>query len=200
MQRGAGKPRGVTFLELMVVLVILAVFCVFSFPVMKGTHRRNQMKAAVRDLVLLAKYARQEAVLRGKTTELRLDISKNRYRLALEPEEKSSRSSAPENKRAIEQIHELDPQKKQMFFKSVESATDSFGRENIAKIRFFSNGSASPSTIVIQDGTNERRQMTIEIAGASGAARAYNGPPQPPPEASPEATPEATPEAKPTPK
>jgi prepilin-type N-terminal cleavage/methylation domain-containing protein len=172
--------RGVTFLELMIVLAILSVFLVFTFPMMKGTHRRNQLNAATRQFALLAKYARQEAILRGKTTELRVEIQKNSYRLVLDPEKESARNSGREDLREIEKTRELDAQRKRIRFSQIESATDPFGHEQIARIKFFSNGSASASTLVIED--LDKRQMTVEIAGASGAVRAYSGPPEPPPE------------------
>jgi len=172
--------RGVTFIELMIVLVILSVFLVLTFPMMKGTHRRNQLNAAVREFVLLAKYARQQAILRGKTTELRVEITKNAYRLVLDPDKEPARNSRGDNPSDIEKPRELGAQRKGIFFSKIESATDPFGHEQIARIKFFGNGSASASTIVIED--PEKRRMTIEIAGASGAVRAYSGPALPLPE------------------
>lgn len=170
--------RAVSFMEIMIVLVILGIMIAVTIPSMKGFYQKNQISAAARELAQVARYARQQAILRNATTEIRLDIDENRYRLELEPEStnrRRSRSSRRDRSQPMERVRYLDAKREEIFFKLVESTTDPFGRDNVAKIRFFKNGAASPSTIVI---ARDSRQMTIEIAGATGAIRVYEGPPE----------------------
>lgn len=169
--------RAFSTVELMVVMIVLSVFLLFSMPLMKNAHKRNKLEAAAREVTVLARYARQQAILRNQTTELRLDIPENRFRIELNPEgEEGRRNSRRNHNRNIEKAHYLDKKHNRIYFKKVESVTDPFGRDKIAHIKFFKNGSASPSHILIAD--DEDKKITVEIAGASGAVRMYKGEPE----------------------
>jgi len=178
MPSGAHRyPRGATFIELMVVLMVLCVLAAASAPMLKGYYQRNQLRAAAREFAALARYARQTAILRNGNTEIHIDFKHDRYRLVLNPRERSDfLISRKEDLNEAERVRELGSAHQKVFFKTVESATDPFGSEQIVKIRFFKNGSASASTIVIAGADNS--QMTIEIAGATGAIRTCRGAPR----------------------
>jgi type II secretion system protein H len=176
---GLARRRGVTFVEIMVVLMILSIMALVSVPTLKGYYRKNELKVAAREFVAVARYARQEAILRNSPTEVQIDFKHDSYRLVLDPMKKSDfRSSHRESTGEIEQEHVLATATQKLFFEKVESATDPFGAKGIARIRFFRNGSVSASTIVIA--SPDKRRMTVQIAGATGAMRVYQGEPEVP--------------------
>ncbi|NQU44978.1 prepilin-type N-terminal cleavage/methylation domain-containing protein [bacterium] len=175
------NARGVTFLEIMIVLVIMGIFLILGIPSMRGYYEKNKLNAAARELVQIARYGRQQAILRSHATELRIRIDEDRYQLVLEVEQEkmpggSRRRSQSPNRMAG--VRNLDNEKGRIHFEMVESATDPFGADELARIRFFKDGSASPSTIVISG--EKKNLMTIEISGASGAIQAYEGAPREP--------------------
>lgn len=163
----------------MVVLVILSIMILVSIPTMKGYYRKNELKVAAREFVATARYARQMAILRNKPTEIQINFKKDTYRLVLDPVKKSDyRSSSEKAPDSMQQEHELATRTQKIFFEKVESSTDPFGTDQTIRIRFFKNGSASASTIVIS--SPDKRQMTVEIAGATGAVHVSEGEPKPP--------------------
>ena len=183
--------RAVTFIELAIVLVILSLLVLVSAPTLKGYYKRTQLSTAAREFIALARYARQSAIMRNSATELRIDFKHDCYQLVLDPKERSDfRTSYKEELNEMERVRDLGSSRQTLYFKTVESATDPFGAEQIVKIRFFKNGSVSASTIVLADSDNN--QMTIEIAGATGAIRVYRGAPRPA-DAAATPTPEPTP-------
>ena len=60
-----------TLIEVMIVMVIIGIFTAITFPTLRGVHQRGKLGAGAREFALLARFARQQAILRGKTTELR---------------------------------------------------------------------------------------------------------------------------------
>ncbi|MBN1868653.1 GspH/FimT family pseudopilin [Candidatus Sumerlaeota bacterium] len=169
--------RGVTFIEIMVVLLILGVFSMVAIPSMRGFHRQGKLSAAVREFVLTARYARQQAVLRNHSTEISIDSKSDTYRFVAEPDERRTHATSRNNRSEMEQVRKLGgTEKNRIHFATVEIGTDPFGRGESAWLRFRKDGSASACTVVVADATGQC--VTIVIAGATGAVRTYAGPPR----------------------
>ena len=170
--------RAVTFLELMIVLIIMMVFVGLSFPLIKGAHSKSKMAAAAREFAMTVRLARQQAILRHQTVEVCVEFEKDRYWLDLRPEGDNRRtySSYREKKEEIERMHEVSNKHGGLALHSVQSSTDPFGGKPVIRIKFFKDGSASPSTVIFGD--EKPRYMTVEIAGATGNVRAYAGRPE----------------------
>jgi len=172
---GAQRParRAVTFLEILVVLLILGMLMALSIPMMKGTYGRNKLTAAAREIASLARFARQQAVLRGSDTQLVLDEEKNEFYLRLNPEKKGrrggSRSSVRDTKESMEERHTLDAERGHIKFVGIETAYEAGRREKERIVEFRRNGSATPATVVVADEMD--RVYTIYIAGATGGVR-----------------------------
>lgn len=162
----------------MVVLIIMMAFVGLSFPVIKGVHQKGKMNAAARELAITARLARQEAILRGQTVELHIDFQRDRYWIDLAPgfDRDGVYTSREEDRESIEEVHTVEDKLGGLYIQSVQSATDPFGSEQLVRIKFFKDGSATPSTVLLADG--KPRYMTIEIAGATGNVRAHKGPPK----------------------
>jgi type II secretion system protein H len=179
---GGAKRRarqGVTFLEILVVLLILGLLMALSVPIMKGTYGRNKLTAAAREMAALARYARQQAVLRGSDTQLVLDEEKNRFYLRLNPEKKGrrgSRSSVRDTKESMEETHDLDAERGRIKFVGIATAYENGRREKEQIVEFRRNGSATPATVVLADEMD--RAYTIRISGATGGVRVEAGPPE----------------------
>ena len=173
-----GSARGVTFLEIMVVLVVLGVLAAVTAPNFTGSHERNKLKAATRELALLAKYARQQAVLRNTRTEIYVDVQEHKYWLDLTPPDmpRRIRSSRRDRRGNMEADHFLDKRQGRIQFLSATSAADEELEPDVSRIQFHRNGSASAATVVIVD--QKERQMTVEITGSTGGVRAYKGEPK----------------------
>ncbi len=174
--------RGVSFLEIMVVLLILSLLMALSIPMMKGTYGRNKLSAAAREIAALARYARQQAVLRDHNTQLVLDEEKNQYYLRLNPEKKvrrGSRSSVRGTKESMEEMHSLDAERGRIQFVGIATAYEAGRREKEQIVEFQRNGSATPATVVVGDVEDDvDRAYTIRISGATGGVRVDQGKPK----------------------
>ena len=159
--RGA-RCKGMTLLEIMTVITILAAMMVVVFPRMVNMHNKNKMRAAARELVALMKYARTEAVFGERTTEIFLDTGKNEFWLDLrEPEtnEKGRGRSTKAKKRQLEQKRQLGDK---IFIENVQTVEDNVIKDKIVAIDFFADGSASPTMLTLGYTKNDSK-MTIEV-------------------------------------
>ena len=172
------RQRGMTLLELSIVLVILAVLTIFSVPNMRGLYERNKLVTSSRELVSLIRYARAEAITNERETEIRIDVKKDRYRLDLNRYKYAEvRGSGDRRSRKPEQVEHIRHLPRFVNFKEVATSIDPEAREKIAKIVFFPNGSATWTTIVLENrppGKEARvRHMVIEVSHATGLPEVY---------------------------
>lgn len=177
-RRASHIARGVTFVELMVVIFILMLLVGVSVPTMLGVYRRSQLSAAARELASLARLARQRAVLTGHHTELEVDQDKGTYRLILTPEDPRQRirTSASPNPSPMERTRTLAEGGSRVRFLRADSAVTEHRGSEPVKILFYRNGTATPATIVLAD--DKKRQMTVQVIGATGDVRLGAGSPE----------------------
>ena len=168
------KRTGITLLEILIVMTILLIMLAFSIPSMKGLHQRNQLHTSAREVVALLKYARGEAVLGEKQVEVRFDVPGDRYRLDLrEQDESARRRDREQTRKTVEKIRYLPLT---IHFLEITTQAEADEKPGIAGILFYPNGSATAATIVMQ--SERGRTMTIEVAGATGLSKAYDGLPE----------------------
>jgi type IV fimbrial biogenesis protein FimU len=168
------RRTGVTLLEILIVISILCVLLAISIPSMKVVHQRNQLHISAREVVALLKYARGEAVLGEKEVEVRFDVPGDRYRLDLR--ESGEGEYVRERDRVLKSSERIRHLPRTVHFLEITSEAEADEKAGIARIIFYPNGSATAATIIL--GNDRKRNMTIEVAGATGLTRAYNGLPQ----------------------
>lgn len=167
----ARRRRAVTFIELMIVLAIMGVMLSITLFSVKGSMGRNRLSAAARDLVSVARYARQKAVMRGEGTEIRLDMEKGRFQFRLSPVRRKgrSRNSGSGKRTRMERVRYLSERQGDVYFKRIMLEGIEQDKGGIIKVRFNKNGSAMP-TVIVLSGT-KGGTLQIEIAGSTGAVR-----------------------------
>lgn len=191
--RHSGSGRGMTFIEIMIVIVIFGVLMALAVPSMSKMHNRNKFSAAAREMTNVLRYARQQAVLRHNTTEVLFWIEKNEYKLDMQPPDtvkKKSYSSRRRSSDPMENTRKVDPKHKRTIIEEITSGdTDkrAFQSKNrdAMRVRFYRNGSATPATILLrydrkskdETGKNKFLYMTVQVAGATGAVRVITGKP-----------------------
>lgn len=166
-----GSRRGFTLLEMTIVITILAVFMIMAIPSMRGPHSRNKLRASAREIVALTRHARSAAVLNGANATLELELDTGRYRLDLRKVHRERKKMKRKtNERAVEiwqYLHE------DIFFNSVYSWDQPDEKRGIARIVFYPDGSASDSSIVLEN--NYERQITVVINRATSEAEIFEG-------------------------
>ncbi|MDR1351172.1 MAG: GspH/FimT family protein [Zoogloeaceae bacterium] len=64
------KMRGFTLLELMIILMLIAVFAAFAVPAFKHRMERTKVEASTDELLTALRFARGEAITRGTEVSL----------------------------------------------------------------------------------------------------------------------------------
>ncbi len=174
--------RGITLLELMVVIMILAIMTVFVVPNMRGLRERNKLVSASRQIVSLIRYARTEAITGERETEIRFDVEGGRYRLDLNryiPSSNGSWSRSEKKRSEFEHIRHLPHF---VYFKEVATDADPDSRGKIGRVVFYPDGSATGATIVLENRPPRKkgktRYMTIEVPPATALPEVYNKTPE----------------------
>jgi len=71
--------KGFTFVELMLVVIIIGVLASISTPLFRRTFNDIQLANASQEIVSLTRYARQKAIVERNLYRLNLDSYKNSY-------------------------------------------------------------------------------------------------------------------------
>ncbi|MCX7015849.1 MAG: GspH/FimT family pseudopilin [Candidatus Sumerlaeota bacterium] len=168
--------RGVTFLELMVVLTILSIFFMVAIPAMQGPHEKNKLRADARQLVSEMRYARSAAVLNQRDVILEIELNKDRYRLDLNREEKKDNEYGKRNEAAPDQdMEQWRGLNKNIHVVQVYSWEKADQKSGVGRIRFYADGSASAASIILRNKTGQ--YMTVVVNRATAEAQVFNGPP-----------------------
>jgi len=183
--REGGRHRAraaFTFVEMMIVIVILGTLLVLTIPTMKGLQERKRLSTGARELVAMFRYARGEAVMGEKVVQTRIDVKGGRYQLRLEPEvvETALRTRIdPPRKTAEEGIRRLP---RDIVFVDAYAWSEQVDQDGRVTLEFYPNGTVTPVIIVMKDKRQKRakdnKTMTIELARASGKCRFYPGLPK----------------------
>lgn len=170
--------RGITFLEMMIVVVILGVLISVVGANLRGTGQRAALFGAARELVSACNVARQAAISTEREVYLRFDLESHRWRMRLNisPEEEDRR--ARYNHDAVydlEMPRELPPK---ISFSKIEMNTveDRSSRTKYPQVTFFPNGTATEG--IIQLISDRGRAITIQITRATGRVEVYQGEPR----------------------
>lgn len=175
--RHINANRGVTLLELSVVMMILVILLMFAVPNMRGLQERNKLITTSRKIASLTRYARAEAINGERETQIRIDVKKHRFRLDLmkiNTEILGSYDRKNQKRGKLEQIEYLP---KFVYFKSVSTEEDPLGRDKVATISFFPDGSATGTSIILENNLPRKdrkpRYLGIYIAHTTGLPEVF---------------------------
>ncbi len=175
--RGRNR-RGVTFLEILMVISIMAIMFLVATPRLKGTFLQNELVTTTRDLARLMRLARSEAVYSDKPVPLRINLDDAWYQLSLPPrdDDKDTSSYRGQEKRRSEVEQKRYLPLDVEFAEITTDAPPDPENDNIVRLIFFPNGTATASTIILEG--RKGNAMTIDLAPSTGYSRVYKGRPE----------------------
>ena len=177
---GMAIQRGVTFIELVIVVVILSILLLFAVPNMRGVYERNKLVSASRQIISLIRYARAEAITGEREIELTFDVERNKYWLDLKKFDRilGSGDRKTERRELIEQENSL-PQF--VYFNKITTEDDEEGQEKTDVITFYPDGSATGASIVLVNKTPRKKSpeyLVIEVSHATALPNVYQMSPE----------------------
>ena len=78
------KQRGLTFLEILVVVIIMGFLAAASIPKLGKSYQHLRLQQKTDHLIQLMLYAQSHSVMQGRRTRLSIDQNQNRYWLEVE--------------------------------------------------------------------------------------------------------------------
>lgn len=141
--RGAAA-RGVTLLELLIVLAIMAIVAGFMIPMFGGPISTSELRSAARELAAGLRLAQSEAVSQRRQTFLVLDVAGKRFKVDNDPHE-----------------HKLPSKIELKLF----TAQNDLVSDSVGSIRFFPDGGSNGGRITVASGD---RKFDVDIDWLTG--------------------------------
>jgi len=139
--------RGFTLLEILLALTIAVLITAVAIPNFTPLLARAQLYSAARDIGSGLRYARGQAMARGKESEFELDVHKHFYRV-------TGRNKA----------YSLSEQVRLSLF----TADAEVAGEGVGKIRFYPDGSSTGGRVTLDGGGQKR---LVDISWLTGEVR-----------------------------
>lgn len=158
------RDRGVTLLEILTVITIMAVMMAVSFPLMRNMNEKNKLRATAREIVALMKYARTESVFGERITEIIFDLEKQQYWLDLrEPDPKTGNYDPKGKKRQLEQKRDFN---KKIWIDEISTYDSNIVKDKLIAIDFYPDGSATPAMLTLTNAGGSK--LTVELVKSTG--------------------------------
>ncbi len=138
------RSRGMTLLEILIVLALMAIATAFVFPMFGGPVSTSELRASARSLAAGLRLARSEAVSRRRETFLTLDVEGKRFKVDDDPRE-----------------HTLP---KRVELKLFTAQNDLVG-DKVGAIRFYPDGGSNGGRITVAAGT---RKFDVDVDWLTG--------------------------------
>ena len=169
--RRLSHSRGMTLLEIMVVMTIITIMVGVSFPMMRNVNEKNKLRSTAREIVALMKYARAESVMGERRTEIYLDLDKRQYWLDLRiPDEKTGEYNPRAKKTQLELKRDLN---ENIWFDEVSTYETSVVKGKLIAIDFYPDGSATPVLLTLTNRKGAKR--TVELMKSTGLTEVTAG-------------------------
>ncbi len=170
-----------TLIEVMLVVAILIIALAFSYPAIKEAVHREPMTQAVKDVMDACRNARAQAILTGQTTELRVYPQQLRVEVGTvsgDVQPGATDTPAPSSV-SVDTIGggsgpAYNPKNpfaasaqlpNEVRFELVSVYSADFTQDEVARVRFYPNGTSDEMMLILQDGADERR-ITLESVTA----------------------------------
>ena len=142
--RARRRVRGVTLLELLIVLSIMAILAAIVVPIFGGGVSTGELKGATRELAAGLRVARSEALATRKETRVMLDLEGRTFQV-----ERDART------------HTLPRQVELKLF----TAQSDLVNEKIGAIRFFPDGGSNGGRVTLTAG---ERKFNVDVDWLTG--------------------------------
>ncbi len=144
LPRMASRASGVTLLELLIVLVIMAAVTGLVVPMFGSGVSTTELKSAARQLASGLRLARSEAVTQRRETFLVLDVAGRRFRVDRNPKE-----------------HPLPRDVELKLFTAQNDLID----DKVGSIRFYPDGGSNGGRITVASG---ERKFEVDVDWLTG--------------------------------
>ena len=155
----------------MIVVGIIAIVMVIGIPAIYQAVHPDSMRKAVADVMEACSQARAQAILRGVTTEIRIDPLEGSIDVGIAPERKSFENDAPAaaaaSPRAAGGSSFFHARlSRRMSIEMLDVNFQEYKESDEGRVQFHPNGTSDEFTLVLKSDQGEWRKITLEVTTA----------------------------------
>ena len=174
---------GFTLIEIMLVVAILVIALGFSYPAISDMVHRAPITQATKDIMDACRHARAKAILSGQPVELRIYPHDLRVEVVAAPADVVPGSTPPaETGEPAAKARYAPPSpfissaklSEEVRFEMVDVNFVSYKDQDLARVRFYPNGTCDEMTIIMHSDL-EYRKISLEVVTALAQAESDVG-------------------------
>jgi type II secretory pathway pseudopilin PulG len=171
---GERRPAGAwTLIEIMIVVGILGIVMTMSIPAFSQLRRKADLRQAVADVVEVCSTARARAILGGRPVELWIRPQEKLFWVAGgvgDGAAAEESGAGPDPRSPLNRLEERSGLSARLpesiALEMVDVNFVEFKDAELARVRFFPNGTCDELTLVVRSERNEYRKITLEVTTA----------------------------------
>jgi prepilin-type N-terminal cleavage/methylation domain-containing protein len=172
----AARRSGFTLIEIMIVVGIMSVVLTMGVPIVYKAWHKAPMSQAVSDVIEVCSHARALAILQGREVDVVFHPREGRFEVGSAPAAPSTQpASTPKQPQVAATFSTGAPaaagsglsarlsEKVLIEMMDINKLPHEFRDDEVARVRFFPNGTCDELTLILVSDVNERREITLEI-------------------------------------
>jgi prepilin-type N-terminal cleavage/methylation domain-containing protein len=174
MKRARAITRGFTLIELMVVVAIMGIVLAMGIPAIHEALHREELTQGVRDVMEACSHARAQAILQDVVSEVRFHAQTGHFEVGAAPRDISygGGSGAPV---PVSGPAAAPPPvagtgagfsaqfSDRVAVELLEVNFINFMDADLARVRFYPNGTSDEFTMILRSDTGDRRKISLEV-------------------------------------
>ena len=176
MDRKSMAERGMTLIEIMVVVAIMGLILATGIPSIYQIWKKEGMRQTVSDVVEVCSNARVRAIFSGSQVEVVFHPLERRFEIG-----GGAVSTAPPREGEMENLEKPPPPPgsgqagqlpEDIIIDMLDVNLSEYRESEFVRVRFFPNGTSDEMTLILRSSKNEQRGITLEIT--TGLASVLN--------------------------
>jgi prepilin-type N-terminal cleavage/methylation domain-containing protein len=167
---------GFTLIEIMIVVAIMGIVLTMGVPIVYKAWHKAPMTQAISELIEVCSHARALAILQGRQVDVVFHPREGRFEVSSSPAPKAGPTTSPAAPPAAAAALPTSsgaapgsglsgrlPEKVLIELMDINKLPHEFRDDEVARVRFYPNGTCDELTLILVSDQNERREITLEI-------------------------------------
>lgn len=162
-----------TLIEIMIVVAIMGVVLTMSVPIVYKAWHKAPMSKAVSEIMEVCSHARQQAIMKGVEVDVIFHPREGRFEVGSGPAgaaEQATNNAAPAPSFSSSVVSSSASgfsgrlsDKIAIELMDINKLPHEFRDDDLARVRFYPNGTCDELTLILLSDQNERRELTLEV-------------------------------------